>query len=146
MRKKLWLGGKWILRNLWNLILLRDEPKGEVIEAMKSNANQLTNLFKSPLTPDKERQLKEIIENNKQLNKIKPFWGESFLTWESMQKLLTFDINDEDMKKNGLVMKWSISSAMNILHSRTRLDANERMDKRVVGSSTNLFSKICLMR
>jgi hypothetical protein len=67
-----------------NFVKEWDEPKGQVIEAMKSNANQLTNLIKSPLTPDKERQLKEIIENKKQLDKIKPFWGES-LTWESMQ-------------------------------------------------------------
>ncbi len=59
------------------------ETKGQVIKAMKLNANQLTNLIKSPLTPDKERQLKEIIENKKQLDKVKPFWGKS-LTWECM--------------------------------------------------------------
>jgi hypothetical protein len=56
-------------------------------------------LTKSPLTPDEERQLKEIIENKIKLEKIKPFWGESFLSQECMQKLLNFDINDEDTKK-----------------------------------------------
>jgi hypothetical protein len=30
---------------------------------MKSNANQLTNLIKSPLTPDEGWQLKEIIKD-----------------------------------------------------------------------------------
>jgi hypothetical protein len=99
----------------------------------------LTNLVKSPLTPDKERQLKEIINNKEQLDKIKSFWGES-LTWESMQKLLNFDRNDEDMTKNGLVTRWSITTARNILHSRRRLDANKRMDKSVVGSSAHFYS------
>jgi hypothetical protein len=73
----------------FNFVKEWDEPKGQVIEAMKSNANQLTNLIKSPLTPDKDRQL-----NKKELEKIKPFWGESFLTWQCMQKLLDFD-NDK---------------------------------------------------
>jgi hypothetical protein len=72
----------------FNFVEEWDEPKEQVIEAMTSNAHQLTNLIKSPLTPDKEKQLEEIIENKKQLDKIKQFWGESFLIWESMQKLL----------------------------------------------------------
>ncbi len=92
----------------FNFVKEWDEPKGQVIEAMKSNANQLTNLIKSPLTPDKERQLKEIIENKKQLDKIKPFQGESFLTCESLQKLLNVDINDEDMTK-----KWINDEVVN---------------------------------
>jgi hypothetical protein len=71
---------------------------------MKSNAKELTNLIMSPHTPDKERQLKEIIGNKEQLNKIKSFWGES-LTWKSMHKLLKFDIKDEDMTKNALVLR-----------------------------------------
>jgi hypothetical protein len=54
---------------------------------MKSNANQLTNLIKSPLIPEKNRPLKKIMENKKQLDKIKPFQGEFFSTWESMQKI-----------------------------------------------------------
>jgi hypothetical protein len=83
----------------FNLVKEWDESKGQVIEAKKSNANQLTNLIKSARTPDKERQLKEIIQNKKQLDKIKPFRGESFLTLESMQKLLNFDRNDEDIFK-----------------------------------------------
>jgi hypothetical protein len=86
----------------------------------------------SSLTPDKERQLKEIIKNKEQLDKIKSFRGES-LTCESMQKLLNFDKKDEDMTKNRLVTRWSITTARNILHSRTRLDANERMDESIVG-------------
>jgi hypothetical protein len=103
--KKAVVGGKTDIEKPmeFNFVKEWDESKGQVIEAMKSNANQLTNVIKSPLTTDKERQLKEIIENKKQLDKIKPFWGESFLTWKSMQKLLNFDINDEDMTKNGLV-------------------------------------------
>jgi hypothetical protein len=105
---------------------------------MKSNAKKLTNLIKSLLTPDKERQLKEIFENKEQLDKIKPFQGES-LTWESMQNLVNFDINDEDMTKNGLVTRWSIPTARNILHSRTRLNVNKKMNKRVVGSSAHFF-------
>jgi hypothetical protein len=46
----------------FNFVKDWDKPKGQVIEAMTSNANQLTNLIKSPLIPDKEGQLKEIIE------------------------------------------------------------------------------------
>jgi hypothetical protein len=42
---------------------------------MKSNAIQLTNLIKNPLTPEEERQLEEIIENKEQLDKIKTFFG-----------------------------------------------------------------------
>ncbi len=87
----------------FNVVKEWDEPKEQVIEAMKLNANQLTNLIKSLLTPDKERQLEEIIKNKEDLDKIKPFWGDFFLTWESMQKLRNFDINDEDITKNGLV-------------------------------------------
>jgi hypothetical protein len=121
----------------FNFVKEWDEPKGQVIEAMKSNANQLTNLIKNPLTPDKERQLK-IIKKKTQLDKIKPFRGES-LTWESMQKSPNFDRKDEDVKKKGLVTRWSIPTARNILHSRTRLDANKKMDKSVVGSSTHFF-------
>jgi hypothetical protein len=65
----------------FNFVIEWDETKGQVIEAMKSNAKELTNLIMSPLTPDKERQLKkEIIENKEQLDKIKPFQGES-LSW-----------------------------------------------------------------
>jgi hypothetical protein len=85
---------------------------------MKSNAKELTNLIMSPLTHHKERQLKEIIKNKEQLDKIKSFWGES-LTWECMQKLLNFHRKDEDMTKNGLMTRWSITTARNILHSRT---------------------------
>jgi hypothetical protein len=101
--KKAAVGGEMDIEKLmeFNFVKEGDEPKGQFIKAMKSNANQLTNsnLIKSPLTPDKERQLKEIIENKIQLDKIKPFQGESFLTWECMQKLLNFYINDEDMTK-----------------------------------------------
>ncbi len=56
-----------------------------------------------------------------------------------MKKLLNFDINDEDMTKNELVTRWPIPTARNILHSRTRIDANKRMDKSVVGSSTDFL-------
>jgi hypothetical protein len=42
----------------FNFVKEWDELKWQAIEAMKSNANQLTNLMKSPLTPYKERQLK----------------------------------------------------------------------------------------
>jgi hypothetical protein len=42
----------------------------------------------SPLTPDKEGQLKEIIENNEELDKIKSFWGES-LTAELLWTVVT---------------------------------------------------------
>jgi hypothetical protein len=31
--------------------------------------------------------------------------------------------------------RWSITTSMNILHSRMRLDANRRMDESIVGSS-----------
>jgi hypothetical protein len=61
------------------------------------------------------------------------------LTWESMQKILTFDRKDEDMTKNGLMTRWSITAARNILHSRMRLIANKRMDKSKVGSSAHFF-------
>jgi hypothetical protein len=93
----------------------------------------------SPLTPDKERQLKEIIKNKDQLDKIEPLWGES-LTWECMQKLLNFNRNNEDLTKNRLMTRWSITSARNILHNRTRLNANKRMDKSIVDSSAHSFS------
>ncbi len=82
----------------FNFVIEWDEPKEQVYEAMTLNAKELTNLIKSPLTPDKERQLKEIIKNKEQLDKIKPFWGE-FLNWGSMQKLLNFDRKDKDVKK-----------------------------------------------
>jgi hypothetical protein len=71
------------------------------------NAKELTNLIRSPLTPDKERQLKEIIKKKEQLDKIKSFWGE-FLTWGSMQKLLNFDRKDKDMTK-----KWINDKVVN---------------------------------
>jgi hypothetical protein len=74
---------------------------------MRSNAKELTNLIMSPLTSDKERQLKEIIDNKEQLDKIKSFWGES-LTWECMQKLLNFDRKDKDMTK-----KWINDKVVN---------------------------------
>jgi hypothetical protein len=104
-RKKAVVGGKTDIEKPmeFNVVKEWDEPKEQVIEAMKLNANQLTNLIKSLLTPDKERQLEEIIKNKEDLDKIKPFWGDFFLTWESMQKLRNFDINDEDITKNGLV-------------------------------------------
>jgi hypothetical protein len=109
--KKAVVGWKTDIEKPMEFIFVKEwgETKGRFIEAMISNANQLTNLIKSPLTPDKERQLKEIIENKIQLDKIKPFWGECFFTWESMQKLLNFDINDEDMTK-----KWINDKVVNI--------------------------------
>jgi hypothetical protein len=39
----------------FNFVKEWDEPKGQVYEAIKSNAKRLTNLIKSPLIPDKER-------------------------------------------------------------------------------------------
>jgi hypothetical protein len=72
---------------------------------MKSNAKELTNLIMNPLTPDKERQLKEIIKFKEQLDRIISFWGES---WESMQKILDFDRKDEDMTK-----KWINDKVVN---------------------------------
>jgi hypothetical protein len=85
----------------FNFVIESDEPKEQVYEAMTSNAKELTNLIMSPLTPDKERQLKEIIEIKEKLDKIESFWGE-FLTWGSMQKLPNFDRKDKDMTK-----KWT---------------------------------------
>jgi hypothetical protein len=81
-----------------NFVIEWDEPKEQVYEAMISNAKELTNLIMSPLTPDKERQLKKIIKNKEQLDKVKSFWGD-FFTWENMQKLQNFDRKDNDMKK-----------------------------------------------
>ncbi len=77
--KKAVVGGKTDIEKPMELNFVKEweKPKGLVIEAMKSNAKELTNLIKSPLTPEEERQLKEIIENKEQLDKIKPFWGES---------------------------------------------------------------------
>jgi hypothetical protein len=46
------------------------------------------------------------------------------------------------VQKNGLVTRWSIPTARNILHSRTRLDDNKKMDKSVVGSSTHFFQNL----
>jgi hypothetical protein len=40
------------------------------------------------------------------------------------------------------VTRWSIPTARNILHSRTRLNANERMDESVVGSSAHFFQNL----
>jgi hypothetical protein len=91
----------------FDFVIKWDEPKEQVIEAMKSNAKELKDLIMSPLTPYKERQLKEIIDNKEQLDKIKSFWGESF-TWESMKKLLNFDRKDEDMTK-----KWINDKVVN---------------------------------
>jgi hypothetical protein len=51
----------------FNFIKEWDEPMGQVIEAMKPNPEESTNLIKSPLTPDKERQLKEIIKIKERL-------------------------------------------------------------------------------
>ncbi len=81
--KKTVVGGKSDIEKPmeFNFVIEWDEPKGQVIESMKSNAMEVTNLIMSPLTPDKERQLKKIIKNKEQLDKIIPFWGES-LTWE----------------------------------------------------------------
>ncbi len=50
------------------------------------------------------------------------------------------------IQRNRLMMRLSIPTARNILHSRMRLNANERMDKSIVGSSNIFFFKICLMR
>jgi hypothetical protein len=91
----------------FSFVIEWDEPKGQVIEAMKSNAKELTTLIMSPLTPEEGRQLKEIIKNKEQLAKIKPFWGES-LTWECMQKLLNFDRKDKEMTK-----KWINDKVVN---------------------------------
>jgi hypothetical protein len=84
--KKAAVGGKMDIDKpmKFSFIIEWDEPKEQVYEAMTSNAKELTNLIKSPLTPDKERQLKEIVENEEQLDKSKSFRGE-FLTWGSMQ-------------------------------------------------------------
>jgi Ulp1 family protease len=38
--------------------------------------------------------------------------------------------------------RWLITTARNILHSRTRLDANKRIDKSVVGSSAHIFQNL----
>ncbi len=86
--KKTLVGGKTDIEKPmeFNFVIEWDEPKGQVIEAIKSNAKELTNLIMSSLTPDKERQLEEIIEIKEQLDKIKSFWGES-LTRNSMQKI-----------------------------------------------------------
>jgi hypothetical protein len=122
----------------FNFVIEWDEPKGQVIGAMKSNAKEMTNLNMSPLTPDKERQLKKIIKNKEQLDKIKPFWGES-LIWECMQKILNFDRKVKDMTKTWINDEVVNNYWKNILLSRTRLDANKRMDKSVVGSSAHFF-------
>jgi hypothetical protein len=74
---------------------------------MTLNAKGLTKLIMNTLTPDEERQLKEIIENKKQFDKIESFWGD-FLTWGSMQKLLNFDRKDKDMTK-----KWINDKVVN---------------------------------
>jgi hypothetical protein len=42
--------------------------------------------------------------------------------------------------------RWSPTTARNILHSRTRLDVNKRMDNSIVGSSAHVLFKLCLMR
>jgi hypothetical protein len=55
----------------FNFVIEWDEPQEQVYEAMTLNAKELTNLIKSPLTPDKERQLKEIIDKKEQLDMIK---------------------------------------------------------------------------
>ncbi len=73
--KKAVVGGKM---DIWkpmkfNFIIEWDGLKEQVYEAMASNAKELTNLIKRPLSPDKERQLNEIIENKEQLDKIEPF-------------------------------------------------------------------------
>ncbi len=78
--KKAVVGGEMDIEKHMDFSFIKewDEAEKQVIEAMKSNANQLTNLIKSPLTPDKERQLEEIIENKEQLDTIKPFQSEYF--------------------------------------------------------------------
>jgi hypothetical protein len=81
-----------------NFVNERDDSKEQIYEAMTSNAKELTNLIKSLFTSDKEKQLKEIIENKEQLDKIKSFCGK-LLNWGSMQKLLNFDRKDKDMMK-----------------------------------------------
>ncbi len=42
-------------------------------------------------------------------------------------------------QRNRLMTTWSIPTARNILHSRTRLDANVRMDESIVSSSCRFF-------
>ncbi len=98
--KKTVVGGKMDIEKSmkFNFVIEWDEPKEQVYEAMTSNAKELTNLIKSPLTPEEVRQQNEIIKNKEQLDMIKPFWGE-FLNWGSMQRLLNFDRKDMDEKK-----------------------------------------------
>ncbi len=84
------------------------------------------------------------INNKEQLNKIKLCWGE-LLNWGSMQNLLNFD-RKVRMRRNGLMTRWLITAAKNILHSRMRLNANERMDERVVGSSAHIVFKFVSKR
>jgi hypothetical protein len=107
--KKAVVGGKTVIEKpmKFNFVIEWNEPEEQVCEAMTSNAKELTNLIKSPLTPDEERQLNEIIENEEQLDKIEPFWGE-FVNWGSMQKLLNFDRKDKDMTK-----KWINDKVVN---------------------------------
>jgi hypothetical protein len=57
----------------FNFVKEWDEPKGQVIEAMKSNAKEFPNLIMILLTPDKERQLKEIIKNKNSLTRLNHF-------------------------------------------------------------------------
>ncbi len=47
----------------FNFVFEWDKSKEQVIEVMTLNAEESTNLIMRPLTPDKERQLKEIIKN-----------------------------------------------------------------------------------
>jgi hypothetical protein len=39
-------------------------------------------------------------------------------------------------------MRWTLPIARNILHSRTRLNANEKKDKSIVGSPTHFFQNL----
>jgi hypothetical protein len=104
------VGGKMNIEKTmeFNFAFEWDGLKEQVIEAMKLNAKELTNLIMSPLAPDKERQLREIIENKEQLDKIKSFQGE-FLTWDSMQKLLNFYRKD----KEDITKKWINDKVVN---------------------------------
>jgi hypothetical protein len=98
--KKTVVGWKMVITETakLNFVIDWDDSKEQVYEAMRLNAKELTNLIKSPLTLDKERKLKEIIQNKEQLDKSKTFWGE-VVNWGSMQNLPNFDRNVTDEKK-----------------------------------------------
>jgi Ulp1 family protease len=105
----------------------------------------LTNLIKSPLTPDKERQLKEIIENKEQLDKIKPFWGES-LTWGSMQKILNFDRKDEDVNKNWIGDEVVNTYCKDNLAQQDKTQCQQENGQKHSWFINSFYFKICSMR